>query len=100
MSLIPAIESGIVWRKGASARYADQASSSISLTRGPASGGIAEAISRPRPGLLGTVCRDEHVAEAVAAQKVLAVRPAKATQDIGQLTHAILPALRKHSPPR
>jgi cellulose synthase operon protein YhjQ len=98
VSLIPAIESGIVYGvagvKGASARYADQGFILNQFDpRTRLGGGIAEAISRHLgPRLLGTVYRDEHVAEAVAAQKVLAdyAPTAKATQDIGQLTHAIL----------
>ena len=61
------------------------------------SGAIADAVKRHMgERLLGIVYRDEHVAEAVAAQKVLAnYAPAsKANQDIAAIGRAILSRLR------
>jgi nitrogenase subunit NifH len=64
-------------------------------------GTIADAATRHLGArLLGIVYRDDHVSEAVAAQKVLAdyAPAAKATHDIGQITRAILARLTQTQP--
>jgi cellulose synthase operon protein YhjQ len=97
LSLIPAIESGVIYgAAGASrepARHTDQGFILNQFDPRTRLGSpIADAASRHLgTRLLGIVYRDEHVAEAVAAQKVLAdyAPAAKATQDIGQVIRAI-----------
>jgi cellulose synthase operon protein YhjQ len=106
LSLIPAIESGVVYGAAGtnreSARYADQGFILNQFDPRTRLGSpIADAASRHLGNrLLGIVYRDEHVTEAVAAQKVLAdyAPAAKATQDIGQITRAILYRLAQSQP--
>jgi cellulose synthase operon protein YhjQ len=98
VSLIPAIERGVIYGVAGTGREPTRSADQGFILnqfdpRTRLGGAIADAVSRHLgPRLLGTVYRDEHVAEAVAAQKVLAdyAPAAKATQDIGQLTRAIL----------
>jgi cellulose synthase operon protein YhjQ len=64
-------------------------------------GVIAEAATRQLgERLLGFVYRDEHVAEAIAAQKLLAnyAPPSKANHDIAAISQAIMSRLRTASP--
>jgi cellulose synthase operon protein YhjQ len=102
VSLIPAIESGDVYGSRGTDPERGHADQGFILNqfdpRSRLGGTIAQAASRRLgPRLLGTVYRDEHVSEAVAAQKVLAdyAPAAKATQDIGQITQAILHRLSR-----
>jgi cellulose synthase operon protein YhjQ len=104
VSLIPAIDSGDTYGGGdtKSVRHADQGFILNQFDPRTRLGGtIADAASRHLGArLLGIVYRDDHVSEAVAAQKVLAdyAPAAKATQDIGQITRAILARLTRSQP--
>jgi cellulose synthase operon protein YhjQ len=101
VSLIPAIEQGDIYgavgTERAASRQADQGFILNQFDPRTRLGGtIAKAASHHLGArLLGTVYRDEHVSEAVAAQKVLAdyAPTAKATQDIGRITRGILDRL-------
>jgi cellulose synthase operon protein YhjQ len=101
VSLIPALESGVIYgaagTNGQSAQTADQGFILNQFDpRTRLGGAIVDAATRHLGArLLGIVYRDEHVAEAVAAQKVLAdyAPAAKATHDIGKITRAILAQL-------
>jgi len=106
VSLIPALESGVIYGAANNDRdSAQRANQGFILNqfdpRTRLGGAIAEAASNHLgTRLLGIVYRDEHVAEAVAAQKVLAeyAPAAKATQDIGAITRAILGRLVQSQP--
>ena len=105
VSLIPAIDSGDTYGgdgDSKSVRHADQGFILNQFDPRTRLGGtIADAASRHLGArLLGIVYRDDHVSEAVAAQKVLAdyAPAAKATQDIGQITRAILARLTQTQP--
>jgi cellulose synthase operon protein YhjQ len=98
VSLIPALESGVIYGAADTNRQTAQTADQGFILnqfdpRTRLGDAIVEAASRHLgTRLIGIVYRDEHVAEAVAAQKVLAdyAPAAKATQDIGQITRAIL----------
>ncbi len=103
VSLIPAVESGATYgpANGASAPAAQGYVLNQLDPRTRLGGPIADAAGRHLgQRLLGTVYADEHVAEAVAAQKLLAdyMPAAKATQDIAAIARAILGRLAPPAP--
>ncbi|HEY1598400.1 MAG TPA: cellulose synthase operon protein YhjQ/BcsQ [Pirellulales bacterium] len=98
MSLLPALDSGSVY--GQIGEHQQPINQGFVLNqfdpRTRLGAPIATAASRHfGERLLGVVYRDEHVAEAVAAQKLLAeyAPGAKATQDLGEITRAIMARL-------
>lgn len=99
VSLIPAVESGASYGGTVPARLVYVLNQYDPRTRlGPL---IANAVARQLGArLLGRVYRDEHVAEALAAQKPVAdYAPAsKAAQDLAHLTVAIVAWLQAASP--
>lgn len=94
ISLIPTLDSGATYGPAGMRQSVEQGFVLNQFDPRTRLGGpIADAASRHLGGrLFGTVYRDEHVAEAVAAQKLLAdyVPGAKATSDIDAIARAIM----------
>jgi cellulose biosynthesis protein BcsQ len=95
VSLVPSVEGGASYGRDAPERFVYALNQYDPRTRlGPP---IADAVARHVGGrLLGRVYRDENVAEALAAQKLVAdyAPSSKAAQDIAQLAAALAAALR------